>query len=135
MAFDLTALKRRARQVKIDLIALSLATRDPRTPWYAKLIIAGCVAYALSPVDVIPDFIPVLGLVDELIFIPLALALAIRFIPDEVLADCRSRAGARACSVVPAHFSLMQKAWSGSSWPMRTTAGMGSALERKRSKA
>lgn len=93
MAFDLTALKRRARQVKIDLIALSLATRDPRTPWYAKLIIAGCVAYALSPVDVIPDFIPVLGLVDELIFIPLALALAIRFIPDEVLADCRSRAG------------------------------------------
>ena len=93
MAFDLTALKQRARQVKVDLIALSLATRDPRTPWYAKLIIAGCVAYALSPVDVIPDFIPVLGLVDELIFIPLALALAIRFIPEEVLVDCRRRAG------------------------------------------
>ena len=93
MAFDLTALKQRARRVKIDLIALSLATRDPRTPWYAKLIIAGCVAYALSPVDVIPDFIPVLGLVDELIFIPIALALAIRFIPEEVLADCRRRAG------------------------------------------
>ena len=93
MAFDLTALKQRARQVKVDLIALSLATRDPRTPWYAKLIIAGCVAYALSPVDVIPDFIPVLGLVDELIFIPIALALAIRFIPEEVLVDCRRRAG------------------------------------------
>ena len=93
MAFDLTALKQRARQVKVDLIALSLATSDPRTPWYAKLIIAGCVAYALSPVDVIPDFIPVLGLVDELIFIPIALALAIRFIPEEVLADCRRRAG------------------------------------------
>ena len=89
----LTTLKARARQVKIDLIALSLAARDPRTPWYAKLIIAGCVAYALSPVDVIPDFIPVIGLVDDLIFIPLALALAVRFIPDEVLADCRSRAG------------------------------------------
>jgi len=93
MAFDLTELKQRARRVKVDLIALSLATRDPRTPWYAKLIIAGCVAYALSPVDLIPDFIPVLGLVDELIFIPIALALAIRFIPEEVLADCRRRAG------------------------------------------
>jgi len=90
---NLAALKARARQVKIDLIALSLAARDPRTPWYAKLIVAGCVAYALSPVDVIPDFIPVIGLVDDLIFIPIALALAVRFIPEEVLADCRVRAG------------------------------------------
>ena len=89
----LASLRARARQVRIDLIALSLAARDPRTPWYAKLIIAGCVAYALSPVDVIPDFIPVIGLVDDLIFIPIALALAVRFIPDDVLADCRSRAG------------------------------------------
>jgi len=89
----LASLRARARQVKIDLIALSLAARDPRTPWYAKLIIAGCVAYAVSPVDLVPDFIPVLGLIDDLIFIPIALALAIRFIPDEVLADCRSRAG------------------------------------------
>jgi len=90
---NLAALKARARQVKIDLIALSLAARDPRTPWYAKLIVAGCVAYALSPVDVIPDFIPVIGLVDDLIFIPIALALAVRFIPAEALADCRVRAG------------------------------------------
>jgi uncharacterized membrane protein YkvA (DUF1232 family) len=90
---NLAALKARARQVKVDLIALSLAARDPRTPWYAKLIVAGCVAYALSPVDVIPDFIPVIGLVDDLIFIPIALALAVRFSPAEVLADCRVRAG------------------------------------------
>ncbi|HXU42652.1 MAG TPA: YkvA family protein [Burkholderiales bacterium] len=90
---NIAALKARVRQVKVDLIALSLAARDPRTPWYAKLIVAGCVAYALSPVDIIPDFIPVIGLVDDLIFIPLALALAVRFIPDDVLADCRSRAG------------------------------------------
>src|SRR5260221_9842513 len=89
----LASLKARARQVKVDLIALSLAARDPRTPWYAKLIVAGCVAYALSPVDVIPDFIPVIGLVDDLIFIPIALALAVRCIPDEVLAECRLRAG------------------------------------------
>ena len=90
----LASLKARARQVKVDLIALSLAARDPRTPWYAKLIIAGAVAYALSPIDVIPDFIPVIGLVDDLIFIPIALALAVRFIPDEVLADCRATASA-----------------------------------------
>lgn len=88
----LASLKARARQVKVDLIALSLAARDPRTPWYAKLIVAGCVAYALSPIDVIPDFIPVIGLIDDLIFIPIALALAVSFIPDEVLADCRRRA-------------------------------------------
>ena len=93
LTFDLKALRERARQIKIELIALSLAARDPRTPWYAKLIVAGCVAYALSPVDVIPDFIPVIGLVDDLIFIPIALALAVRFIPGEVLADCRLRAG------------------------------------------
>jgi uncharacterized membrane protein YkvA (DUF1232 family) len=85
-------LKERVRRVKVDLIALSLAARDPRTPWYAKLIVAGCVAYALSPIDVVPDFIPVLGLIDDLVFIPIALALAIRFIPQEVLADCRERA-------------------------------------------
>src|SRR5262252_7726002 len=54
---NITALKARVRQVKIDLIALGLAARDPRTPWYAKLIVVACVAYALSPVDVIPDFI------------------------------------------------------------------------------
>jgi uncharacterized membrane protein YkvA (DUF1232 family) len=89
----LASLRARARQVKVDLIALSLAARDPRTPWYAKLIVAGCVAYALSPIDVIPDFIPVIGLIDDLIFIPIALALAVRFIPHEVLADCRRRAG------------------------------------------
>jgi len=94
MAFDLKALRERARRIKIELIALSLAARDPRTPWFAKLIVAGCVAYALSPVDVIPDFIPVIGLVDDLVFIPIALALAVRFIPGEVLADCRDRAGA-----------------------------------------
>jgi uncharacterized membrane protein YkvA (DUF1232 family) len=92
-SLSLASLKARARQVKVDLIALALATKDPRTPWYAKLSVAGCVAYALSPVDVIPDFIPVIGLIDDLIFIPIALAFAVRFIPGPVLADCRLRAG------------------------------------------
>ncbi len=84
-------LKARTRALKIELIALALAAKHPRTPWYAKLIVAGCVAYALSPVDLIPDAIPVIGLIDDLIFVPLAAALAVRFIPDDVLAECRTR--------------------------------------------
>jgi uncharacterized membrane protein YkvA (DUF1232 family) len=85
------SLKARTRALKIELIALALAAKDPRTPWYAKLIVAGCVAYALSPVDLIPDAIPVIGLIDDLIFVPLAAALAVRFIPEPVLAECRAR--------------------------------------------
>ena len=84
-------LRNRARELKIELIALALAARHPQTPWYAKLIVAGCVAYALTPVDLIPDAIPVIGFIDDLIFIPLAVALAVRFIPAPVLADCRAR--------------------------------------------
>ena len=87
----LERLRARARELKIELIALALAARHPETPWYAKLVVAGCVAYALTPVDLIPDAIPVIGLIDDLIFIPLAVALAVRFIPAPVLADCRSR--------------------------------------------
>jgi uncharacterized membrane protein YkvA (DUF1232 family) len=72
--------------------ALLLAYRDPRTPWYAKAFAALVVAYALSPIDLIPDFIPVLGQLDDLLLIPLGVALAVRMIPREVLADCRARA-------------------------------------------
>ncbi len=85
------ARRQRARELKVELIALALAARHPHTPWYAKLVVAGCVAYALTPVDLIPDAIPVVGLIDDLIFIPLAIALAVRFIPAQVLADCRAR--------------------------------------------
>src|SRR5258708_11539094 len=88
----LARLRRRARELKIEPVALALAARHPDTPWYAKLVVAGCVAYALTPVDLIPDVIPVVGFIDDLIFIPLAIALAVRFIPAPVLADCRSRA-------------------------------------------
>ena len=84
-------LAERARAVKRELLALALAMRHPRTPWYARLVIAGCVAYALTPVDFIPDAIPVVGFIDDLIFIPLAIAFAVRFIPAPVLADCRAR--------------------------------------------
>jgi uncharacterized membrane protein YkvA (DUF1232 family) len=81
----------RARAVKRELLALALAVRHPQTPWYARLVVAGCVAYALTPVDFIPDAIPVVGFIDDLIFIPLAIGFAVRFIPAPVLADCRAR--------------------------------------------
>ena len=86
--------KRWARQLKREIEALMLAARDPRTPWYAKWLVAGVVAYALSPIDLIPDFIPVLGQLDDLILVPLGIAIAIRLIPTEVLAECRAKAGA-----------------------------------------
>jgi uncharacterized membrane protein YkvA (DUF1232 family) len=85
-------LKRRASDLKAQTLALYLAARDPRTPWYAKLLVALIVAYALSPIDLIPDFVPVLGYLDDLILIPIGIALAIRMIPPAVLAECRVRA-------------------------------------------
>jgi uncharacterized membrane protein YkvA (DUF1232 family) len=88
----LTNLKQRARRLRAETIALYLAARDPRTPWYAKLLVAGIVAYALSPIDLIPDFVPVLGYLDDLILIPMGLALAIKLIPESVLTECRARA-------------------------------------------
>lgn len=94
LASALAALKKKARHLKAETVALYLAARDPRTPWYAKLLIGGIVAYALSPIDLIPDFVPVLGYLDDLILIPLGIALAIRLIPPEVLAASRARAEA-----------------------------------------
>jgi uncharacterized membrane protein YkvA (DUF1232 family) len=88
----LAELKQRARHLKAETFALYLAARDPRTPWYAKLLVAGIVAYAFSPIDLIPDFVPVLGYLDDLILIPMGIALAIKLIPHSVLAECRTRA-------------------------------------------
>ena len=112
----MSALKARARQLKLELVALALAARHPRTPWYAKLVIAGCVAYALTPVDFVPDAIPVIGMIDDLIFIPLAVALAVRFVPAPVLADCRARSveiDARAPRLSRAAWALIIAAWVG----------------------
>lgn len=82
----------RARQLKTELYALYLAARHPGTPWYAKLVVAGFVAYAITPVDFVPDAIPILGLVDDLVFVPIAIALAVRFVPAAVLEECRVQA-------------------------------------------
>ena len=84
--------RRRARELKAETYALYLACRDPRTPWLAKLLAACIVAYALSPIDLIPDVIPVLGYLDDLILLPLGIALVIRLIPQSVMNECRSRA-------------------------------------------
>ena len=86
------SLKARARRLKAEVTALYYAARHPRTPWYAKAFIVAIVAYALSPIDLIPDFIPVLGFVDEIVLLPFAIALAIRLVPAEVMNECRARA-------------------------------------------
>ncbi|MGH2378377.1 MAG: YkvA family protein [Candidatus Limnocylindria bacterium] len=78
--------------IKRDTYTLHLACRDPRTPWYVKLLAGGIVAYALSPIDLIPDFIPVLGYLDDLILLPLGIVLAVKLIPEAVLVECRARA-------------------------------------------
>jgi uncharacterized membrane protein YkvA (DUF1232 family) len=83
-----------ARTLKTDAHAVYLAGRDPRVPWGAKALAIAVAAYALSPLDLIPDFIPVLGYLDDLIIVPLGIWLVVALIPDEVMADCRIRARA-----------------------------------------
>lgn len=84
--------KQRARRLKTELYALYLAYRDPRVPWYARLVAACVVGYAFSPIDLIPDPIPILGYLDDLILLPLGIALALRLIPPAVMAECREQA-------------------------------------------
>lgn len=102
----------RARQLKIELVALYLAARHPQTPWYAKLVVAGFVAYAVTPVDLFPDALPILGIVDDLIFVPLAVALAVRFVPSPVLAECRLRAHQRTAGQSKSNWILIAAVWA-----------------------
>jgi len=83
-----------AHALKRESLALYYAARDPRTPWYAKVVAGAVVAYALSPIDLIPDFIPVLGYLDDLLLLPLGIWLALGLVPAPVLADARHRAEA-----------------------------------------
>jgi uncharacterized membrane protein YkvA (DUF1232 family) len=87
--------KRLAQELKRETHVLWIACRHPRTPWYAKAIAIGVVAYALSPIDLIPDPIPVLGYLDDLILIPLGVILVRRLIPSDVLEECRRQADER----------------------------------------
>ena len=85
--------RQRARSLKADTYALYLACRDPRVPWYAKLLAATVVAYAFSPIDLIPDFVPVLGYLDDLVIVPLGIALAVKLIPAPILRSISTRRG------------------------------------------
>ena len=81
-----------ARQLKQDVVALWFCTRHPRTPFLAKALAAAIVAYAFSPIDLIPDFIPVLGYLDELILLPAGVWLVLKLVPEDVMAECRGQA-------------------------------------------
>jgi uncharacterized membrane protein YkvA (DUF1232 family) len=106
--------RQRARRLKRETYALYLTARDPRTPWYTKALALLVVGYALSPIDLIPDFIPIIGYLDDLILVPLGLALVLRLTPGNVLAECRERAQA-----------AMDRDALSRSWPARlATAGI-----------
>lgn len=84
-------LRARANEIKTNVSVLYLALKHPQTPWYTKALIAVVVSYAFSPIDLIPDFIPVLGYLDDLLLIPAGIALAIRLIPADVIQACRAQ--------------------------------------------
>ena len=88
-------LKARVRAIKKDVLTLYIAGRDPRVPWYVKAAAVAIAAYALSPIDLIPDFIPVLGYVDEMMILPIAIALVIKMIPEPLMAEFREEAQRR----------------------------------------
>ena len=85
-------LKVKAKQLKKELKVLYIAYKKPEVPWYAKALSAIVIGYALSPIDLIPDFIPVLGYLDDLLLIPLGIFLVIKLIPKEILEECRAEA-------------------------------------------
>ena len=91
-----SAIKAWARNLKRDVVALWIAARDPRVPWYAKAAAGAVAAYALSPIDLIPDFIPILGYLDDLLIVPLGIMLAVRLIPAPLMAEFRQEALRRA---------------------------------------
>jgi uncharacterized membrane protein YkvA (DUF1232 family) len=89
---DIRSWKAKSKQLKNDVYALYLASKHPKTPWYAKALAILIIGYALSPVDLIPDFIPVIGYIDDLLLIPAGISLLIRMIPKEILEECREKA-------------------------------------------
>ncbi len=88
----LNKLKEKAKALKTEVIAIYLSMRDSRTPVFAKIMIVLTISYAFSPIDLIPDFIPILGYLDDLIILPLMITASIRLIPNKVLVECRIKA-------------------------------------------
>lgn len=95
MSGRLAALKAWAGRLKTDVLALWIAARDPRTPRAAKWLAAAVTAYAFSPIDLIPDFVPVLGYLDDLLILPLGIWLAVRLIPRDLMDEFRTRAASK----------------------------------------
>ena len=88
----MSRLRKWAMELKQQTLVVYFAARDPRTPWFARLLALGIAAYALSPIDLIPDFIPVLGYLDDLVIVPLGLMLVLRLIPADIVASSRAKA-------------------------------------------
>ena len=88
----LSRMKIWARRLTRDGHAIYLASRDPRVPWYVKVLAIAIAVYALSPIDLIPDFIPILGYLDDLILLPLGIWLVVSLVPDEIMIECRAKA-------------------------------------------
>ena len=88
----IASLRQRLKDLRREAFALAIAARDPRVPWTARVVIALVLAHTFSPIDLIPDFIPVLGQLDDLLITPLGIALALRLTPPEVMVDARQRA-------------------------------------------
>jgi uncharacterized membrane protein YkvA (DUF1232 family) len=84
--------KQWARTIKRDAVAVSIAARDPRVPWYARALAVAVAAYAFSPIDLIPDFVPVLGYLDDIVIVPAGILLTVRLIPDGLMDECRAEA-------------------------------------------
>lgn len=107
----IASLKFWARTIRRDVVALWLAARDPRVPWYAKVAAGAVAAYALSPIDLIPDFIPIFGYLDDLIVVPLGILLAVKLVPAELMAEFRAEAARRSVPSSRAGLAFIAAIW------------------------
>jgi len=114
----LSGWKEKAKALKREVYALYFACRDARVPWYAKALAVGLVAYAFSPIDLIPDFIPVVGLLDDLVLLPLGVMAVRAMVPDNVMADCRAKA---------AELETKPRSWLGAAIIVAIWIAMGAA--------
>ncbi|MDG4876912.1 YkvA family protein [Mesorhizobium sp. WSM4935] len=108
----LDAAKQWARKIKRDVVALWIAARDPRVPWYAKATAGAVAAYALSPVDLIPDFIPIIGYLDDLLIVPVGIMLAVKLVPADLMGEFREEAMRREKPVSKAGLAFMIALWT-----------------------
>ncbi len=108
----IASLEQWARTIKRDVVALWMAARDPRVPWYAKAVAGGVAAYALSPIDLIPDFFPIIGYLDDLIIVPLGIMLAVKLVPDDLMQELRDEATRRAKPVSKTGFAFIVLVWT-----------------------